>query len=354
MKKGKTCLPLFLLLAAVSMLPGASVRAASADRIRKEIQYSTTNKEEKRETEFPEEIKEEGRTYRRGRVEYQVLKEEPVTEKKTVFLTKKSGELEPDEEYSPPQDITENGIRYGYLDQQKKMVTKRKGYTQTVTGFSLYGSRAGAQGAPATKRIRAVDPQTKEAVTVTCRKKGGVKKTADTWEDTYIDILFVAYDARHFIWNGIQVEKDEQEPLRGYEKELLESVGGSEADHRIRGISWNGKSYRDRNGVLCRRARADVRKRVSHYRVDYAGTRTVKPERRVVYTCTYIGEKKEGTGEVRYTILAKASYEEEKPGRMPVLVITVGVVFALAAAAGILLLLARRGKKKKGTVDKEK
>lgn len=354
MKKGKTCLPLFLLLAAVSMLPGASVRAASADRIRKEIQYSTTDKEEKRETEFPEEIKEEGRTYRRGMVEYQVLKEEPVTEKKTVFLTKKSGELEPDEEYSPPQDITENGIRYGYLDQQKKMVTKRKGYTQTVTGFSLYGSRAGAQGAPATKRIRAVDPQTKEAVTVTCRKKGGVKKTADTWEDTYIDIVFVAYDARHFIWNGIQVEKDEQNPLGGYEKELLESVGGSEADHRVMRIRWNGKSYRDRNGVLCRRARADVRKRVSHYRVDYAGTRTVKPERRVVYTCTYTGEKKEGTGEVRYTILAKASYEEEKPGRMPVLVITVGVVFALAAAAGILLLLARRGKKKKGTVDKEK
>lgn len=344
MKKGKTCLPLFLLLAAVSMLPGASVRAASADRIRKEIQYSTTDKEEKRETEFPEEIKEEGRTYRRGMVEYQVLKEEPVTEKKTVFLTKKSGELEPDEEYSPPQDITENGIRYGYLDQQKKMVTKGKGYTQTVTGFSLYGSRAGAQGAPATKRIRAVDPQTKEAVTVTCRKKGGVKKTADTWEDTYIDIVFVAYDARHFIWNGIQVEKDEQDPLGGYEKELLESVGGSEADHRVMRIRWNGKSYRDRNGVLCRRARADVRKRVSHYRVDYAGTRTVKADKRAVYTSTYAGEEETGTGEVRYTILAEASYEAEESGMPAAIAITVGIVLSILAVAGTLFFLAKRKK----------
>lgn len=344
MKKGKTCLPLFLLLAAVSMLPGASVRAASADRIRKEIQYSTTDKEEKRETEFPEEIKEEGRTYRRGMVEYQVLKEEPVTEKKTVFLTKKSGELEPDEEYSPPQDITENGIRYGYLDQQKKMVTKRKGYTQTVTGFSPYGSRAGAQGAPATKRIRAVDPQTKEAVTVTCRKKGGVKKTADTWEDTYIDIVFVAYDARHFIWNGIQVEKDEQDPLGGYEKELLESVGGSEADHRVMRIRWNGKSYRDRNGVLCRRARADVRKRVSHYRVDYAGTRTVKADKRAVYTSTYAGEEETGTGEVRYTILAEASYEAEESGMPAAIAITVGIVLSILAVAGTLFFLAKRKK----------
>ncbi len=344
MKKGKTCLPLFLLLAAVSMLPGASVRAASADRIRKEIQYSTTDKEEKRETEFPEEIKEEGRTYRRGMVEYQVLKEEPVTEKKTVFLTKKSGELEPDEEYSPPQDITENGIRYGYLDQQKKMVTKREGYTQTVTGFSLYGSRAGAQGAPATKRIRAVDPQTKEAVTVTCRKRGGVKKTADTWEDTYIDIVFVAYDARHFIWNGIQVEKDEQDPLGGYEKELLESVGGSEADHRVMRIRWNGKSYRDRNGVLCRRARADVRKRVSHYRVDYAGTRTVKADKRAVYTSTYAGEEETGTGEVRYTILAEASYEAEESGMPAAIAITVGIVLSILAVAGTLFFLAKRKK----------
>lgn len=326
------------------MLPGASVRAASADRIRKEIQYSTTDKEEKRETEFPEEIKEEGRTYRRGMVEYQVLKEEPVTEKKTVFLTKKSGELEPDEEYSPPQDITENGIRYGYLDQQKKMVTKRKGYTQTVTGFSLYGSRAGAQGAPATKRIRAVDPQTKEAVTVTCRKKGGVKKTADTWEDTYIDIVFVAYDARHFIWNGIQVEKDEQDPLGGYEKELLESVGGSEADHRVMRIRWNGKSYRDRNGVLCRRARADVRKRVSHYRVDYAGTRTVKADKRAVYTSTYAGEEETGTGEVRYTILAEASYEAEESGMPAAIAITVGIVLSILAVAGTLFFLAKRKK----------
>ena len=335
---------LFLLLAAVSMLPGASVRAASADRIRKEIQYSTTDKEEKRETEFPEEIKEEGRTYRRGMVEYQVLKEEPVTEKKTVFLTKKSGELEPDEEYSPPQDITENGIRYGYLDQQKKMVTKREGYTQTVTGFSLYGSRAGAQGAPATKRIRAVDPQTKEAVTVTCRKRGGVKKTADTWEDTYIDIVFVAYDARHFIWNGIQVEKDEQDPLGGYEKELLESVGGSEADHRVMRIRWNGKSYRDRNGVLCRRARADVRKRVSHYRVDYAGTRTVKADKRAVYTSTYAGEEETGTGEVRYTILAEASYEAEESGMPAAIAITVGIVLSILAVAGTLFFLAKRKK----------
>lgn len=345
MKKGKTSLPLFLLIiSAVSMLPGVSVRAASADKIRKEIQYSTTDREEKRETEFPEEVKEEGKTYRRGRVEYQVLKEEPVTEKKTVFLTKKSRELDPEEGYSPPQDITENGVRYGFLDLQKKMVTKRKGYTQTVTGFSLYSTRAGAQDAPAAKRIRAVDPRTGKTVTVTCRKKGDVRKTADTWENTYIDIVFVAYDASHFAWNGIIVEKKGKDPLKGYEKELLESVGGSEADHRVRRIRWNGKSYRDRNGVLCRRARADVRKKVSHYRVDYAGTRTVKAEKRAVYTSTYAGEKETGTGEVTYTIRAEASYEAEKSGMPAAIVITVGILLSILAVAGTLFLLARRKK----------
>lgn len=344
MKKGKTCLPLFLLISAVFMLPGASARAASADRIQREIQYSTTDRQEKRETEFPEEIKEAGKTYRRGSVEYRILKEEPVTEMKTVFLTKKSREMEPDEAYSPPQDITENGIRYGFLDLQKKLVTKRRGYTQTVDGYSLYSTRAGAQNAPDTKRIRAVDPRTKKKVTVTCRKQGAVRKTADTWENTYIDIVFVAYDASHFAWNGIIVEKNEKEPLKGYEKELLESVGGSEADHRVRRIRWNGKSYRDRNGVLCRRARADVRKKVSHYRVDYAGTRTVKAEKRAVYTSTYAGEKETGTGEVTYTILAEASYEAEKSGMPAAIAITAGILLSILAVAGTLFLLARRKK----------
>lgn len=345
MKKGKTCLPLFLLIiAAGSMLPGIPIRAAAADKIQKEIQYTTTDREEKRETEFPEEIKEEGKTYRRGKVGYQVLKEEPVTEKRPVFLTKKSGELDPGEGYSPPQDITENGVRYGFLDLQKKMVTKSKGYTQTVTGFSLYSTRAGAQDAPAAKKIQTVDPRTKKTVTVTCRKQGDVRKTADTWENTYIDIVFVTYDASHFAWNGIIVEKKGKSPLKGYERELLESVGGSEADYRIRQIRWNGKSYRDRNGVLCRRARADVRKKVSHYRVDYAGTRTVKAEKRVVYTSTYAGEKETRTGGVTYTILAEASYEAEKPGIPAAMAITVGILLLILAAAGILFFLARRKK----------
>lgn len=345
MEKCKTCLPLFLLITAVIMLPGPSVRAAAVDRIQKEIQYETADREEKRTAEFPEKMEENGTTYRRGEIAYQILEEEPVTETKTVFLTKKSGKLKPDEAYSPAQDITEDEVAYGLLDTRKKVETVKKGYTQTVTGYSLYASRAAAETAASTKKIQAVDPQTKKKVTVSCMKQGIVRKMADTWEDTYIDIEFVAYDASHFSWNGIVVEKNEKEPLKGYEKELLESVGGKKADYRIKDIRWRGKSYKNSDGVLCRRARADVRRKVSRYRVDYKGTRTVKAERRVVYISTYTGEKEAGTGEVRYTIQAQASYEAEKTG-LPAAVLTVGILFCLLVAAGILSLLV--WKKKSG------
>lgn len=349
MKKGKTCLPLllFLLITAVSMLPGIPIRAAAADRIQKEIQYVATDREEKREAEFPEKIEKDGRTYRRGRVTYQILKEEPVTKTETVFLTKKTGRMKLEEAYSPAQDITEGGVSYGLLDTQKKVETLEKGYTQTVTGYSLYGSRAAAEAAASTKKIQAVDPRTKKKVTVACRKQGNARKMADTWEDTYIDIEFVAYDASHFSWNGIVLEKNNKEPLKGYEKELLESVGGKKADYRIKDIRWRGKSYKNSDGVLCRRARADVRKKVSRYRVDYAGIRTVKAEKRAVYTSTYAGEKEVKTGADRYTIQAQASYEAEKTGLPAAAVITVGILLSILAVTGILFLLARRRKRSK-------
>lgn len=346
MEKIKTCLPLFffLLFTAVFMLPGTSARAAAADRIQKEMQYITADKEEKRDAEFPEKMEENGNKYQRGEITYQVLKEEPVTEMKTVILTKKSGKMKLDEEYTPAQEITEDGVAYRLQDLEKKVETLEKGYTQTVTGYSLYGSRAAAETAASTKKIRAVDPRTKKKVTVTCTKQGTVRKMADSWENTYIDIVFVAYDAAHFAWNGIVVEKNAKKPLQGYEKELLESVGGSGADYKVKNIRWTGRSYKNSDGVLCRRARADVRKKVSHYRVDYAGVRTVKAEKRVVYTSTYAGEKTEKTGEVRYTVRAETVYEAEKSELPVAAFITVGILLGILAVAGTLFLLARRKK----------
>lgn len=342
------CLFLSLLfLSALILLPGNVSRAAAADTIQKEIQYETTKKEDKREDEFPERIEQDGGTYIRKQIDYKTVREEAIKNRVPVFLERKSSVLALDEDYSPDTSIEENGIAYELMQTSEKKKTLQQGYTQTVTGYSLYDSKAGAKRAADTKTIKAVDERSGEDVYVTCKKKGDVKKTAATWENTYIDVVFITYDATHFIWNGVIVEKNTKEPLKGYYKELLESVGGNEKTYQVKDVFWNGKSYKNKNGVLCRRARASVRKKVPHYRVDYAGVRTVKAVKGFIYTSTYAGLKEIDTGEVRYSVLASATYEKVQESKAPIVVMTVGICFGLLIVVGILLLLSAKKKKKR-------
>lgn len=337
---------LFVFLSVIFLLPGNVARAATTDTIQKEIQYETTKKEDKRKDDFPEKIEQDGKTYIRKQINYKTVKEEAIKDKVTVFLEKKSNMLNQNEEYNPETSIEEKGITYELMQTSEKKKTLQQGYTQTVTGWSLYESKADADRAAPTKRIKAEDERTGEDIYVTCQKTGSVKRTTDTWESTYIDIVFIAYDAKHFIWNGIIVKKNAKEPLKGYYKELLDSVGGNEKTYRIRNISWRGKSYKNKKGVLCRRARASVRKKVPHYRVDYAGVRTVKAVKGKVYTSIYTGLKEVDTGEVKYFILASAVYEKVHESKNPIVVITLGICFVILIVVGILFLLSKRRKKK--------
>lgn len=333
----------FLLLSVVVMLPGRNARAAATDSIQKEIQYETTKKDDHRDSDFPEKMEQDGNVYIRKQITFKTLQEKPVQEKTPVYLEKKSSVIKPDEQYAPPEEIKEDGITYQLMQTTKEKKAIQKGYSQKVTGYSEYSSQAAANRAPDTKNITVQDPQNGESVTVTCQKKN-VTKTSPTWEDTYIDIVFVTYDASHFVWNEVVVEKNTKTPLKGYETELLKSVGGNTKTYRIKNIQWNGESYRNKNGILCRRARAAVQKRTSHWRVNYAAIRKVKTVKGTVYRSTYVGTKDTNTGDTNYLIFAQAVYEKEK-SQLPVAAITIGILAVLLVVVGILFLLRKKKKK---------
>lgn len=347
MKLLKSKVTLLFLLAVMFLLPDKIVRAADVpDRVQKEMEYETTDPEDKKVSYFPERFEQDGVVYVRDHVNYRTVKETPVKEKKSVFVTKKSGVIRDAEQYAPQKILKENGLTYQLVQTSKKKKTLEKGYLQKVTGYSEYDTRQSAQNAAMSKKVKTKNPRTGETIYVSCKKKGNVKRTADIWVNTYIDIVFVSYDAEHFIWNGVLVKKNTEEPLKGYHKELLQSVGGSSRNYKIQRISWMGDSYQNKKGVLCRKAKAYVRKKMPHYRVNYSGTRTVKAVKGTVYTSLYAGEEETYTDKINYTVLATATYQAQK-NSIPVVTITLGIIAAILVVVGILFFLFPAKRKKR-------
>lgn len=343
----KLRISVYILLSFAFMLSVKTAYAAVPENIQKEIQYETTNPEEKKQ--FPERLEQDGAVYLLTGTTYKIQDKTPVQEKKTVYVTKKSKVIRDNESYSPEEEITKDGISYKLVQTEKKKKTLETAYSQTVTGYSEYDSMTAARKAPSIKRIFARSPRTGETVSVACKKKGSIQKTSDTWVDTYIDIEFVAYDATHFAWQDILVEKNVKEPLKGYHKELLQSVGGNSENYKIQRIAWQGKSYKNKQGVLCRKARAYVQKKMPHFRVNYSGTRTEKAVKGIVFTSTYAGEKLVESGNVSYSMLAIATYHMEEKD-IPVVGITVGIVVTVLLTVGILFLIKRKRKSKKPNI----
>lgn len=336
-----------LMLACIAALIPASPAGAAVKEINKTSHYDITaeRKEEaleesQKQSDFPEQIAENDVVYVRQEISAAVKTEAPDTKTETVYQTKRSEVIPAGEEYEPQKTIKKAGVTYTLVQTTKKKKTLVKAKKETVTAYTIYRSKAAAGAAPATRKAK-----TSSGKTVVCSKTGAIRKLSDTWKDSYIDITFVSYDADHYIWNGITVEKNANTPLAGYEKELMKSVGLTPSTCRVKSISYTGKAYRNSNGVLCRKARAKIRKKVKQYRVNYTGVKKTKALTGTVYTLLYAGEKEVKTGKTVYGVTVTASYE--KKTYLPSVVLTVGIVLALMALSGILLLLAKRRKNPK-------
>lgn len=341
MQKKKMTKMLLLSCSLILLSPGTDCLAAQTGQIQKEIQYTTLDAGEKKS--FEKTIEQDGISYVLQDVSYEVLSSNPVKQKEKVTLTKVSKPIKKSASYQPEETIEKDGVTYELDTVTEKQKVIKKESTQTVSASSVYDSSEDAGKAPSQKTVTVKDKVTGKNRRVVCDKTT-TKRAGDVWVDSYIDILFSGYDADNFIWNNVTVKKNSKNPLKGYEKELLSSVGGNAKNYKIKSISWNGKSYK-KKGTLYRRARAVVRKKVPRYRVSYTGSINHKEEKATVYTCLYQGVKETKTSEMSYVISAKASYVTETDEGVSPLVITAAVVLVLAAMVGILFILMKKRKR---------
>ena len=338
---------LSLLVLVLVMLPGVGVRAAAPELIQKEKQYVTLNEKEKQP--FDKSIVIDGKTYQLQNVSYETVSKNPVKVKEKVTLIKKTKPMKKSESFEAEKKITKDGVTYKLIGVGKKEKKSKKKWKQTVAAYSEFDSLSDANKASSQKTVTVTDKKTGKMVAVPCMKTS-TRKTAETWDYSHIDILFSGYDAETFIWQDLKVKKNTQEPLKGYETALIESVGGNPDKYKVQKIAWNGKSYK-KNGTIYRKARATVRKKIPHYRVDYSGSITHTEEPDYVYSCTYAGVKETDSKDISYVVAAKANYQlEQKPEtkKIPVLFITLAVVLVLAAVVGILFILVKKRKLKEG------
>lgn len=338
---------LSLLVLVLVMLPGVGVRAAAPGVIQKEKQYVTLNEKEKQP--FDKSIVIDGKTYQLQNVSYETVSKNPVKVKEKVTLIKKTKPMTKSESFEADKKITKDGVTYKLTGVGKKEKKSKKKWKQTVAAYSEFDSLSDANKASSQKTVTVTDKKTGKMVAVPCMKTS-TRKTAETWDYSHIDILFSGYDAETFIWQDLKVKKNTQEPLKGYETALIESVGGNPDKYKVQKIAWNGKSYK-KNGTIYRKARAIVRKKIPHYRVDYSGSITHTEEPDYVYSCTYAGVKETDSKDISYVVAAKANYQLEQTKetkKAPVLFITLAVVLVLAAVVGILFILVKKRKIKEG------
>lgn len=121
-----------------------------------------------------------------------------------------------------------------------------------------------------------------QEVQAVCDLQEIAEETSEWQEGFVLPVTFHKYDADWYMIDGQMVPKNEEKPqIQGYEEVLLQAAGLSAEQYRIRDAFWDGDSYTDEYGELCRDAVAVGDKLVRSYRARYTGT-AVFPEQEIV------------------------------------------------------------------------
>lgn len=311
-------------------------------KIVKEVLFSSDNKQEEKKDVFSQTLKRNGKTYHLETVAYEVADQTPVSVKKETTKLIESDPLPEGQAYEPSETIEENGVTYT-LKEVKEKEAAGDVAVQTVNGYTDYDRAVTAADVPATKVISTTNSMTGEEMEVTCSLSGIETITDSAWEDTYIDIVFESYDSNIFRWNGVTVTKDTNTPLKGYEAQLLSSVGATQDNYRVNQTYWTSDPYTDADGIVCRNARADVQRKITRYRANYHAS--VPAGNGTVYEAVYEGsETITDPDRFVYTIRATATYALAS-GISPIMV-GVGVAILILLLVLILFWIWKNKKRK--------
>lgn len=329
----------FFLVAAALLYASTPVLAASKDSFSKTINFKAENEQENI-PDFDKEIIKDGQKYTLSGVSVRTLKKTP--QKEVQYLTKEvETVVGAQEEYAPPEELQDNNFLY-HLSHVEQEPISTPGEGQLVTGFVDYQYPIQQSDVPKTKAISTTDPATGETIQVTAELKNLVQQGGG-WKPNYIDIKFYNMDADYFEWNGIQIEGNQEQPLQGYEQELLASVGADRNTSRVIRTYWTSDVYTDENGETCRNARADIEQYVNYYRANYE-KRLDKNE--VRYVAAYRAEQTvESQTSFIYERTATAKYEKDDNKIVKYIMAGAGILIFVAIVVAILYVIAKKKKK---------
>ena len=313
---------------------GFSKNTYAADMtVTKETQY-TTNDSSDLHSDFEDKIIEGDTFYKLKDVDYEVLDKSQVIVDKTVV----SDLMLATDEYEPEKTITDDNLAYKLVDTKK---LEDETVKQLVAGFDDYDRQITEADVPQTKTVTVEDLRTGKEMEVECPLSGIEMLNEGTPTTDTINITFEGYNLGVFEWNGNYVRADAEYPLKGYEKQLLASVGLSPSIYTVNSIRWDGDAYVNENGVTCRNALAEVQHYGYLYRANY--------ETEVDYVKYEASYENVENDNFNYVIRATASYQQIIPVTQIIIYAGIGILLLCILIVLIIYIVA----KKKESKDKE-
>lgn len=328
---------IFILFTVVSAFAFSDHTYAADSTVVKENRY-TTNSSDDLHADYDEKIIENNNFYKLKNVQYEVLDKSQVIIDRSVV----SDLMLETDEYDPPEEIKEDGLIYRLVDVKQ---IDSETLDQEVSGFDDYEKKISEEDVPQTKTLKIEDLRTGEEMEVECPLSGIEVLDGGTLIQDSIDITFEDYSLGVFEWNGTYVRSDDEYPLKGYEKDLLKSVGLSPSIYSVSSITWKGEPYTDENGVDCRDAVAEIQHYGYLYRANYSSH-----IKYVKYEASYENAENDN---FNYVIKATAVYEKVVPVTQAVFYAGIGILIFCILLVLIMYLVSRRKKEDEKSSIKE-
>ena len=329
---------IFILFTVVSAFAFSDHTYAADSTVVKENRY-TTNSSDDLHADYDEKIIEDNTFYKLKKVEYEVIDKSQVIVDKSVL----SDLMLDTDEYDPPEKITEDGLIYKLVDVKQ---IESETLDQEVSGFDDYEKKISETDVPQTKTLKVEDLRTGEEMEVECPLSGIEVLDGGTLIKDSIDVTFEGYNLGVFEWNGNYVRSDDEYPLKGYEKDLLKSVGLSPSIYSVSSITWKGEPYTDENGVDCRDAVAEIQHYGYLYRANYSSH-----IKYVKYEASYENAENDN---FNYVIKATAVYEKVVPVTQAIFYAGIGILIFCILLILIMYLVSRNKKEDGKSSEKEK
>lgn len=296
----------------------------------------------------------DGTAYYLEEVQYEVLEKNPLPSESQHMRIETSAPFTGEPEKNLPQEKIRAEGKDWYLKSYEILDTVIDAREQPVADVIRYTSLPAKSQVPEAADLKIRDRLTGDEVMVQVPLQS-VSWGEERWEQGFeFSVTIKDYGVGKFDLNGMEVVIDEENPLKGYEKELLDMIGVSKESYRIKKISWEGEPYWE-NGRLCRGLKAEGDWKVRDCEAVYSGVANLPEAEAKIIQAVYTDLEPAGADQdYIYTMKATARYsntlERKKSGIRPYLVT---VVCALLAISSAFLLFGRYMDGRKGEREYE-